>query len=476
MVFSSYIFIFIFLPVVLVGYYLLAKIKNPIFQRLWLIAASLFFYGYYNVWYVAIICASIIVNYLVAYFMQEKADKQKLRKALFIIGIVFNVLLLGFFKYYDFLIENINALFGANFSLLNIVLTLGISFFTFQQLCFLTSVYGNEEKVGRFEDYCVFVLFFPQLVAGPIVLYGEMMPQFADESRRKFSSANFSQGLYIFCIGLFKKAVIADTIALFVSNGFGESSLGLLPAWVTALSYTFQIYFDFSGYSDMAIGLGKMFNIDIPANFLSPYKSESVTVFWRKWHITLGRALGKCVYIPLGGNRKGKVRTYINLFITFLVSGIWHGAAWTFILWGVLHGVFVVIERLLGKNLEKIPRVIRIIITFLIINALWVLFRAENFTQALTVYKGMINFGNLGFAQLKAIIQDGLINFPFVVDIAYLSTFLIGSGIIVWCCKNSYEKYKEFIPNNKALVFIIILFCISIVHLSRESIFIYFRF
>ena len=469
MVFSSYIFILAFLPITLVGYYLLSLVKNGIYQRLFLIAASLFFYGYFNVKYLLLILASITVNYLFAILIQRAGEKQKPSKALLAAGVVFNIGLIGYFKYYDFFIENINFLAGTDFALKNMVLPLGISFFTFQQLSFLVSVYHREEKVGRLRDYGLFVTFFPQLVAGPIVLYSEMMPQFKDESRRFFNADNFAAGIYMFCIGLFKKAVIADTLAVFADNGFLVTGLGLIPAWITSLSYTMQIYFDFSGYSDMAIGLGKMFNIDLPFNFLLPYKSESLTEFWRRWHITLGRALSTYVYKPLGGNRKGLSRTCLNLFLTFLVSGLWHGAAWTFVAWGALHGLFVVAERIFKQWLEKIPRMIRTVVTFLVVNFLWVLFRADGFEQAMIVYRGMFNFGYFGLGQIKSVAGT-------TFDILYLLILAIVLPIIIFKSKNSEALFSDFHTSKGTLFFSAVSFSTALLCLSREAVFIYYNF
>lgn len=474
MVFSSYIFILAFLPVVVAGYYGLSHLKNGIYQRMFLLAASLYFYGYYNVNYLILIIASMIINYVVASQIQKTEGTPA--KVFLTIGVLMNVGLIGYFKYYDFFVENINLVFGSHFALRHILLPLGISFFTFQQLSFLVSVYHREERVERLRDYCLFVTFFPQLVAGPIVLYSEMIPQFKDENRRFFNPENFSAGIYMFCIGLFKKVVIADTVALWVDNGFGMGDLGLIAAWATALSYTIQIYFDFSGYSDMAIGLGKMFNIDIPFNFHSPYRSESITEFWRKWHITLGRALSAYVYKPLGGNRKGIVRTCINLFLTFFVSGLWHGAAWTFILWGVLHGVCTVVERVSGDRRKIIPKPVRVFITFMIVNALWVLFRAEGFPQALAVYKGMVNFGYLGFAGLTTMAYDGVIAFPSVVNYACILGSIAILLVVIFRGTSSTDLLKTFRPTKGTMVVSAILFCISVLCLGRNSVFIYFNF
>ena len=474
MVFSSYVFIFAFLPVVLSVYYALSNLKNGIYQRLFLIAASLFFYGYYNTKYLILITASIAVNYGIALAIQT--HRAKAGRLFLVVGILFNVGLIGYFKYYDFFVENINAVFGCSFTLRRLLLPLGISFFTFQQLSFLISVWRGEEKVERFRDYCIFVTFFPQLVAGPIVLYSEMIPQFKDSSRRYFNTENFCQGLYLFAIGAFKKAVIADTVSLFVDNGFAMSGLGLAAGWVTSLSYTFQIYFDFSGYSDMAIGLGKMFNINIPQNFDLPYRSKSISEFWRRWHMTLGRALSTYVYFPLGGSRNGLARTCFNLMLTFLVSGIWHGAAWTFILWGVLHGAFAVLERIFKNALDKIPDLIRKVITFLIVNALWVLFRAESFEEALSVYRGMLNFGNLGLSQLQEIAFDSLVNFPGVIDIVYVLGILVALFFVIIFGKGSMELNRDFELNTKTSVASALCLMISFICMSKGTVFIYFNF
>ena len=480
MVFSSYIFIFAFLPLVLLGFYLLPRLiaapgRLRKAQNLLLIAASLVFYGYFNVSYLLLIAASILVNYLLALAIQN-GRRQQLVKLCFVVGVLFNVLLIGYFKYYDFFIENINFLFRGSFALKHLLLPLGISFFTFQQLSFLVSVYKKEEQVEDFISYCVFVLFFPQLVAGPIVLYSEMIPQFKDESRCRFDSDNLARGIYMFCIGFFKKAVVADTLALFVDNGYAQSSLGLAAAWAVSLCYTLQIYFDFSGYSDMAIGLGKMFNIDLPWNFLSPYQSESFTVFWRRWHITLGRALSSYIYKPLGGSRRGRARTFLNTMATFLISGLWHGAAWTFVLWGGIHGLFVAGEKLLGDRLERVPKALRVGLTFLLVNVLWVLFRAESFSQAGMVYSGMLSFGSLELGQLAALVLDNSFDFPTIVDIAYLFSLLAVLLAVVFRCRSSRLLLEKFRCSGRSLAFTVFLFCFSVLHLSRGSIFIYFNF
>ena len=477
MVFSSYEFILIFLPIVLVVYYLLARLSNTVYQKLFLLGASLFFYGYYHVGYLILILASMLVNYLVAAMIQRRPEeKDKLRIALLTLGVLFNVGLIGYYKYFDFFLSTVNDIAGTEFALRHILLPLGISFFTFQQLSFLISVYKREERVDSLLNYGVFVAFFPQLVAGPIVLYTEMIPQFADEKKRYFNAENFASGLYFLAVGLFKKAVIADTLALFVDNGFGMNAIGLIGGWVTALSYTMQIYFDFSGYSDMAIGLGKMFNIDIPDNFDRPYLSESVTVFWRRWHMTLGRALSTYVYKPLGGSRKGIVRTCINLFLTFFVSGLWHGAAWTFVVWGMLQGLVVVFERLFKDVLQRIPHIIRVACTFLTTNFLWVLFRANSFEGALRIYKAMFNFQNLGYSNISTLTQDGTVAFPTILNCVYIF-LLIGVlfAVVFRGAERIGREQQDGLSGRQAL-FAAVCFALSLLCMGRESVFIYFNF
>lgn len=477
MVFSSYEFLLIFLPVVLTGYFLLAQVSNAVFQKLFLLGASLFFYGYYHVGYLLLIIASMLFNYLIAVFIQRQPEeKVKLRIFLLTLGVLFNVGLIGYYKYFDFFLSAINDIAGTEFVLRHILLPLGISFFTFQQLSFLISIYKREEQVDSLLNYGLFVTFFPQLVAGPIVLYEEMIPQFADDSKRHFHADHFAQGIYFLTIGLFKKAVIADTLALFVDNGFGLSNMGLIGGWATALSYTLQIYFDFSGYSDMAIGLGKLFNIELPDNFDRPYLSESITVFWRRWHMTLGRALSTYVYKPLGGNRKGTVRTCINLFLTFFVSGLWHGASWTFLVWGIVQGVIVVFERLCKDALQKIPSGIRIAATFLTTNFLWVLFRADSFEIAGKVYRAMFNFRDLGYSDITALAQDGTITFPAIMNCAYLFLLMGILLAVVFRGKEKIERNQgKGLSRNQALT-AAVCFVLALLCMGRESVFIYFNF
>ena len=400
MQFNSYIFILLFLPIALIFYFTLHHFGKERWAKAFLLGMSLWFYGYFNVSYLAIICASICVNYLLSRGMT--GEKEGRSKYLLWTGIVFNVALIFYFKYYDFFLSNINAVFGTDFVLKNILLPLGISFFTFQQISFIVDSYKGETRDYSFLDYALFVAFFPQLVAGPIVLHSELIPQFKDKAKWRPDFDNLSDGLILFSRGLAKKILIADTFGNAVDYGFsraaiyatGESALSPREILIVMLAYTFQIYFDFSGYSDMATGLGAMFNFKIPMNFNSPYKALSVADFWKRWHMTLTRFLTNYVYIPLGGNRKGKARTYVNVLLVFLISGIWHGANWTFILWGVIHGlgqcfnkathglykkIYSALEKSsAGSVLTAILKTIQWCVTFIFINVTWMLFRADS--------------------------------------------------------------------------------------------------
>ena len=485
MLFNSYEFIFLFLPITLVIYFLLNKYSKNILAKSWLVIASLYFYSYFNKSYLILIVVSILVNYFIGTELNMKANNVIRRKALLIFGILFNLGALGYFKYYDFFIENINYVFKTNFKLLHIMLPLGISFFTFQQLSYVIDNYHRKSLNYDFLSYCLFVTFFPQLIAGPIVLPAEMLSQFENEENKKVNWENMNRGLYMFSIGLAKKVIIADTIAHFANAGFDMmESLNFVEAWLTSISYTLQLYFDFSGYCDMAIGIGMMFNIILPINFNSPYKSTNIQEFWRKWHITLGRFMTNYLYIPLGRNRKGELKTLRNLFIVFLASGIWHGAGWNFVIWGMLHGICILIHRIWKNTGRKLPKLIGWFITINLVNIFWVFFRAENLQSAMKVLKEMINIPNFIqllfnpmqlFNQIKNITEivkentNGLGNLEnlIIFPSAILTVFFI---------KNSYEKMKNFrlkVIYNFEILFYVIF---SVFSLTGISTFLYFNF
>ncbi|WP_029904131.1 MBOAT family protein [Prevotella sp. 10(H)] len=477
MIFSTYIFTFVFLPIVLLLYFGMSRFVSRKVQHIFIILASLVFYGYNHVSYVWLILISVAVNYITATGTQNITNRFW-RKASFVTGVVFNVCLLGYYKYYNFFVDNINTVFDTHFVLRYIILPLGISFFTFQQIAFLISVNKKEEKVPGIIDYTLFITFFPQLVAGPIVFSQDVMSQYQDDKNRFFNADNFAQGLFIFIIGLFKKAVIADTLNIFTSNTFFDPhALTFGSAWLGSLAYTFQLFFDFSGYSDMAIGLAKMMNINLPVNFYSPYRSKSITEFWKRWHITLGRSLFVLIYIPLGGNRKGLTRTCINLFAVFFVSGLWHGAAWTFVIWGSLHGVVRVFEKLADKQLEKIPDLIRIFFTFLFVSSALVLFRSQTVADALVMLKTMYLPDTISFDRISHLAFNTSLSYPDIIQTIFVVGVLAVVAYLVFLFpKNSIDLYNDFKPKPKVAAISAVLFAISVIHFSKVGAFIYFNF
>lgn len=484
MLFNSYIFILLFLPLCLIGYFLLNKFKQYTLAQVFLFGMSLWFYGYFKVKYLGIILASILINYLVYLGINRSGTKRK-AKGIMIAGVCINVGILLYFKYMDFFISNINALLGTEIGFLRIVLPLGISFFTFQQISFIVDAYRGEIPGYGFWHYAGFVAFFPQLIAGPIVTHDELVPQFLDEKKKHPDAENIAQGIYIFALGLAKKVLLADSFGKIVSYGYGNlDKMDSVEACLVILAYTIQIYFDFSGYCDMAIGIGKMFNIDLPVNFNSPYKARTITEFWDRWHMTLTRFFTKYVYIPLGGNRKGAVRTYVNVFLVFLISGFWHGASWNFVFWGVMHGLFVVLTRRFKEFFAKVPGIINWFVTFVFVNIAWVFFRAQTMGDAFSVLKNLFAFrfdgldGNyievirsVEFTEVLGLfaLEE---KFPPFVLTGFFLTALIG----LFGCKNAYQKMQEFKPGLWTMVITVVLLVWCIFSFAGISTFLYFNF
>ncbi|MCR4754299.1 MAG: MBOAT family protein [Lachnospiraceae bacterium] len=414
MVFNSYVFIFLMLPISVAGYYLINRISN-MGGKWFLLACSLFFVGYVNVMYLAILMPSILINYLFGFLINGVfKDNNIRRKGVTVLGVVLNLVTLGVFKYSDFFIANVNQILKKDFTLCRLILPLGISFYTFQQISFLVDYYRDNTLSCTLLEYCLYISFYPQFVQGPIVLQSEFIPQLREEKRRHWDSRYASKGLYRFTLGLAKKVLIADTIAKAVDGGYDRlSEVTALGAVALILGYTLQIYFDFSAYSDMAIGLGYFFHIDLPENFNSPYKARTIDEFWDRWHITLTRFFTRYLYFPLGGSRKGRVRTYINILIVFILSGLWHGAEWSFVLWGAMHGVAMLISRLIrdisgsGKNSDDdsiknriaFVSIIQTCITFIFVNVAWVFFRADNTSQAIDVISKVFKGGWNGMTE-----------------------------------------------------------------------------
>lgn len=382
MLFHSYIFVFVFLPVSLGGYYLAGRIGSRA-AKLWLAAMSLWFYGSFRLEYLLLLLLSVFLNYGIALGMKGKKRAGGLLAA----GVAVNLAALVYFKYMDFFIGNWNYISDMELPLLHVALPVGISFFTFQQISYLADCYKGEIETKGFLDYMLSIVYFPKLVEGPLVIYAEWEPELVGAGEKGFDAEKFMRGVCQFVMGMMKKVILADTFGGAVDYGY--SNLEIMHGWdalLIVVFYALQLYFDFSGYCDMALGVSRMFGIELPVNFNSPYQAGNIVEFWKRWHITLNRFFTKYIYIPLGGNRKGRARMYGNLLIVFLVSGIWHGAGWNFILWGMLHGVLYVLTRMWMNRRgafhgRKVPRVISVPLTFCYTAFAWVYFRAENAAQ-----------------------------------------------------------------------------------------------
>jgi len=508
MLFNSYGFIFLFLPVVLIGFFQLGRV-NHAYAAAWLALSSLCFYGYWNVAYVGLLLGSIAVNYTLGVWIAKAAVQHAAgrKKQLLIVAITTNLLLLAYYKYANFFIGNINSVAGTHWSLGDIILPLGISFFTFTQIAYLVDTYQGKVKEYNFIHYVLFVTYFPHLIAGPVLHHKEMMPQFSKPSTYRFSYENLAIGLTFFTIGLAKKVLLADSLAEYASPAFVAAHDGVqlqfFAAWVGALAYTFQLYFDFSGYSDMAIGISKMFGVDLPINFNSPYKAHNIIEFWRRWHMTLSRFLRDYLYIPLGGNRKGTVHRYRNLMITMLLGGLWHGANWTFVIWGGLHGLYLVMNHLWlhykgvpdAHSLKSGNKFMGTLATFIAVVCAWVFFRADSIPAALAMIKGMAGLNGISLPYSLAAFGKYINLVP--LDIKYgglfsgtnmpqelsgLMFWLAISFYIIWATPNS----QQLLANKSAPLsgrwkayggaFWGGLFALSLLSFSRVSEFLYFQF
>ncbi|MCH2022499.1 MAG: MBOAT family protein [Saprospiraceae bacterium] len=393
----------------------------------------------------------------------SKLEEKRVKKRFLIFGVVFNVSLLCFFKYTNFFIDNLNLFFDNQFPTYNIILPLAISFFTFQQIAYLSDSYKGLTKEYNFFYYGLFVSFFPQLIAGPIVHHKEMMPQFSLSENTKFNYDNTVKGLYMFFMGLCKKVLIADTFAVIANKGYSSvDTLSTMDAWLTSSSYTFQLYFDFSGYSDMAIGAALLFNIKIAQNFNSPYKAFDIQDFWRRWHMTLSRFLRDYIYIPLGGNRKGEFNTLRNLMLTFLIGGLWHGAGWTFVMWGFLHGAALIAHRTWKKHGLSFPNILAWFITFLFVHITWVFFRAISFEDAWNMLKAMFSFNG---TQIN--VFTNIFSLPIII-----------LGVLILFTKNTNIRLDRFKPTYQNLILLICLIVLGFIQLNSDgsSEFLYFDF
>ncbi len=487
MLFNSYIFIFLFFPLTLIGYYGLNHAKMYKAALAFLAAMSMWFYGYNSIYYLVILIVSILANYCLSACM-TRTSKNGLKQTLLGIGIFLNIGILFYFKYYDFFISNLNSVFKSNLPLLRLILPLGISFYTFQQLSYVIDSYKGECENYSFLEYAAYVSFFPQLVAGPIVYHSELIPQLKDHASRKLNFENLSRGFYAFSLGLAKKVLIADTFSQVVAIGYDHIvELNTPSVILVMVCYSLQIYFDFSGYCDMAYGMSYMLGIKLPFNFNSPYKAQSISDFWDRWHMTLTRFFTRYVYIPLGGNRCSKVRNYLNRLIVFLISGLWHGANWTFIIWGLLHGILTVLERIFHTESKRAPRFLRIGVTFVLVTFAWSLFRADSLSDAGMLWSQLFR-GGFGpiyqpitdkFADLvemsflyKAGLSGIMTRYPWMPVTAFTLALLTAC----FTMKNTQEKVAQMKLTNRKILVVVILMLWSIVSLSEISEFLYFNF
>ena len=500
MLFNSYLFVFIFFSICLIGYYLIQRMGRPMWAKLWLLGMSLWFYGYFSIRGLALLLVGLAVNYQVLQVMfgERYAGGQaaKHKKAVFAGGIIWNLGLLGFFKYAGFFMAYMNETLLLSLPAVQIILPLGISFYTFSQISFLTDAYHREIDRVSFLDYCLYITYFPKMIEGPITTHGELLPQFAAIGSKKWDAEGVYKGLALFVMGLAKKVLLADTFGAAVDLGY--ESLAQLTSGdglLLILCYTMQLYFDFSGYCDMAMGLSRMLGIELPVNFDSPYRAGNIIEFWKGWHITLSRFFTKYIYIPLGGNRKGLSRMYGNLLLVFLVSGLWHGTGLQFVVWGMMHGVLYVITRavqLAGRERGKAPetnkllRAGKTLLTFLYVNAAWVFFRADSVAEALSVFRkvGQLDFGLINRRLAGCFNLD---EFWYIIKVLHLDQwqyghyiimviFLLVTFILVFCADNAVKVAQRIKPKAVNTFLLAVLFVWSVLSFSQVSTFLYVNF
>lgn len=487
MLFNSIIFITFFLPMALLGWFLLQKLDNPVYAKLFMTGMSFWFYGYYNSFYLWILLASIFFNFVFSVLM-ERTGKPGIRRSLLAAGLLGNIGLLFYFKYFNFFIDNCNYFLHTDIHLEKIALPLGISFFTFQQLSFVVERYRGRAPHYSLPDYMFFVSFFPQLIAGPIVLHSELIPQLQERKNRRPSADQFFDGFALFILGLAKKVLLADSLAVLVNAEYNNiAALDSPSAWIVICFYMMELYFDFSGYCDMARGIGKLFGFQLPENFNSPFKAVSVKDFWRRWHMTLSRFLADYIYIPLGGNRRGKARQCLNLFVVFLVSGIWHGADWTFVVWGLMHGLAEIFETLFPRLRFKWEWLNRLV-TAVFVTLSFSIFRSDSLSEAFLLWKRLFAGGNQGFfiamcntlrfPENYAIIKFLEMYLPRLLNAFYVMTFclLAGIGIGLLGGRKAEEWIRDRGRSRSGLFCMATLFTWAFLSLSQVSVFLYFNF
>lgn len=497
MLFNSHTFLFLFLPVTWLGWKILARRAGAEIALGWLVAASLFFYGWWDARYLLLLVPSTLVNYAIGTWLSRRPELGPAggRRVTLIVGLMANVAVLGWFKYANFFADNLNRAFDLGWQLPEVILPLGISFFTFQKVAYLVDAYQGHARGYSLLRFSLFVFFFPQLIAGPIVHHHEILSQLDDPSVFRPQPSNLTRGVTLFIAGLFKKAVLADTLAVYAKPVFAAALGGqeptMIESWLGVLAYTFQLYFDFAGYSEMALGLGLLFNLRLPLNFNSPYQATSIIDFWRRWHMTLSRFLQQYVYFPLGGNRKGKTRRYLNLLATMLIGGFWHGANWTFVFWGLLHGLYLSVnhawrgfrgerpETWLGRSLGRG-------LTFLAVVVAWVFFRAENFPAAARILRGMVGMNGVplpdSYARLAAPLGLSTAQLPLFQGTEQIAMVSL-AALLCFALPNVAQAF-EFLPGGRwqwrgtrrQAVAAGLALGAAILSLNRPSEFLYFQF
>jgi D-alanyl-lipoteichoic acid acyltransferase DltB (MBOAT superfamily) len=490
MSFNSCQFLFVFLPITVIVYYALGRRGNLLASTIWLMIVSLAYYAMISMEALPLLVVSITINFLLGRLLHMNRTRPFSQKVILFVGLFFNILLLGYYKYVNGVMVMVSDIFRQSLESHSLMVPVGLSFFTIIQIAFLVDVYRRKTEERNFLSYFTFVAFFPYICAGPIVRHEEVTKQLNDPERGVPDYKNLTLGTYLFFLGLFKKVVLADNFAVFADMGFANPpTITFAEGWATSLSYTFQIYFDFSGYTDMAIGCALMLDIRLPANFNSPYGAVGVKDFWRKWHMTLGRFLRDYIYIPLGGNRGGIFGVYGNIMITFLICGIWHGAGWTFILWGFLHGIALVAERGWERLGLRLNRKLAWFLTFNFINVTWVFFRAPDLKSALSILKAMIGGNGVMVPESAGAI------FPFlnswgvtfgnalgaiVTDQTMNSLLMLGPAVVLLIIAGiSRRLTPEFVPSAKAFFITVALILVSITTLlagGKEKEFVYFTF
>ena len=484
MYFNSYLFIFLFLPAVIAGYYILARVVSRWSAQIFLLGMSMLFYGYAGVKYLMLLVAGVVVNYIFYLFTQQEIKKKGTgslwNKIILVCLIVGNLSVLLLYKYYDFTVENINNLLGTDFNFRHLILPLGISFITFQQIAFAVDSYrGETGKIG-FLEYAIFVFFFPHIASGPIITHDQFIPVLRKSGFRKIDWEKFGQGMYLFGMGMGKKVLIADMLGLAVNWGYSHiSDLNMVSALFVTIFYSMQVYFDFSGYSDMAIGISRMMDMDLPINFDSPYKADSLPEFWKRWHISLTHFLTKYLYIPLGGSRKGRLRMWLNTEVIFLCSGFWHGANLTFAIWGILHGTFMIFAKETKSVFQRIPKVFRQILTLGFVNLAWIFFRSDSLKTAGEMFRVLFCGGSGGIR--KEICEPFQVRFlkqlfPAIPESFYMFMVFGILGIFLLYGRNVQERAATL--KYKALdgIFWVIVMVLSILSFADVATFLYFSF